>query len=75
MKLITLRLTVKELDLLTTLAAEQLFRKEFIDPRMPGYRSHPEEMNLGKSLVGRLRLIVDPNYVKPTPPTKNGATA
>jgi hypothetical protein len=56
MKLITLRLTVKELDLLTTLAAEQLFRKEFIDSRMPGYRSHPEEMNLGKSLVGRLRL-------------------
>ena len=37
MKFITLRLTAKELDLLTTLAAHQLFRKEFIDLRMPGY--------------------------------------
>ena len=75
MKLITLRLTVKELELLTTLAADQLFRKEFIDPRMPAYRSNPQEMNLGKSLVGRLRLIMDPNCPNRTPPPKiNGAT-
>ena len=74
MKLITLRLTVKELELLTTLAADQLFRKEFIDPRMPGYRSNPQEMSLGKSLVGRLRLIMDPNCANKTPPRINGAT-
>jgi hypothetical protein len=75
MKRITLKLTVKELELLTTLAADQLFRMEFIDPRMAGYRSNPQEMNLGKSLVGRLRLIVDPNSAKRTPPPRiNGAT-
>ena len=45
MKHITLKVTVKELELLTTLAPDQLFRKEFIDPKMPGYRSNPEEMN------------------------------
>jgi hypothetical protein len=48
---------------------------EFIDPRMAGYRSNPQEMNLGKSLVGRLRLVVDPNSAKRTPPPRiNGAT-
>lgn len=75
MKLITLKLTVKELELLTTMAADQLFRKEFIDPRMPGYRSNPEEMNLSRTLVGRLRKIVDPSYAKRTPPPRTtGAT-
>ena len=44
MKLVTLKLTTKELELLTTLVADQLFRKEFIDPKMPGYKSNAEEM-------------------------------
>ncbi len=70
MKLITLKLTVRELELLTTLAADQLFRKEFIDPRMPGYRSNPDEMNLSKALVGRLRKMVDPSFAKRTPPPR-----
>ena len=70
MKLITLKLTVRELELLTTLAADQLFRKEFIDPRMPGYRSNPDEMSLSKALVGRMRKMVDPSYAKRTPPPR-----
>ena len=75
MKLVTLKLTVKELELLTTLAADQLFRKEFIDPKMPGYRSNPEEMNLSKTLVGRLRKMVDPSCAKRAPPPRiDGAT-
>jgi hypothetical protein len=76
MKLITLKVTVKELELSTTLAADQLFRREFIDPKMPGYRSNPEEMNLGKMLVGRLRKMVDLGCAKRTsPPWTNRATA
>ena len=75
MKLITLKLTVKELELLTTLAADQLFRKEFIDSRMPGYRSNHDEMNLSKALVVRMRKMVDPGYAKRTPPPRTrGAT-
>jgi hypothetical protein len=66
MKLVTLKLTVNELRLLTTLASDQLFRKEFIDPKMPGYRSNFDEMTVGKALVGRMRLIVDPGSVKRT---------
>jgi hypothetical protein len=55
----TLKLTLEELRLLATLASDQLFRKQFIDPKMPGYKSNSEEMNLGKALVARLQAMVD----------------
>jgi hypothetical protein len=54
--LITLKLTVTELQILTGLAADQLFRKEFIDSRLPGFRSNAPELNVGKQLVQRMRL-------------------
>ena len=59
MKLITLKVTAEELKLLTSLASDQLFRKEFIDPKIPGYRYDPAELSLGKALVGRMRLMTD----------------
>jgi hypothetical protein len=55
MKHITLRLTANELELLSSLAADQLFRREFIDPRFPGYKANPAELTAGKTLVERLR--------------------
>ncbi|HXR74390.1 MAG TPA: hypothetical protein VN737_00370 [Bryobacteraceae bacterium] len=64
MTLITLKLTIEELELLASLASDQLFRREFIDPKMPGHRSNSEEVKLGKALVGRLKLMVDPNAAK-----------
>jgi len=45
--------------LLTTLASDQLFRREFIDPRLPGYKFNPVELDLGKKLVERLRVMTD----------------
>jgi hypothetical protein len=59
MKRVNFTLTVDELRLLISLAADQLFRRQFIDPRMPGYKGSPEEVNLGKALVGRMRLMID----------------
>jgi hypothetical protein len=56
---ITLKLTEEELGLLTTLASDQLFRREFIDPKMPGNKFNPAEVSLGKKLVERLRLVSD----------------
>ena len=56
---LTLKLTLEELRLLATLASDQLFRKQFIDPKMPGYRPNSAEMNLGKTLVARLETMVD----------------
>jgi hypothetical protein len=61
METMTLKLTLDELRLLATLASDQLFRKQFIDPKMPGYKPNAAEMNLGKALVARLRLMVDEN--------------
>jgi hypothetical protein len=58
MRRVTLKLTLEELRLLATLASDQLFRRQFIDPKMPGFRTDSEEMNLGKALVARLRLVL-----------------
>ena len=66
MTLITVNFTIDELELLASLASDQLFRREFIDPKMPGYRSNSDEVKLGKALVGRLKLMVDPNAAKRT---------
>jgi hypothetical protein len=72
MTLITVKLTAKELALLTSLASDQLFRREFIDPKMPGYRSNPEDVSLGKKLVERLKLKADVDKKAPLL-KKNGA--
>ncbi len=72
MTLITLKLTAQELGLLTTLASDQLFRREFIDPRLPGHRSNPAELSLAKKLVDRLRLMADRAKRMPLP-RGNGA--
>jgi hypothetical protein len=56
---ITVKLTSEELDLLTALASDQLFRRQFIDPRLPGYKPNPAEVRMGKELVERLRQMGD----------------
>jgi hypothetical protein len=58
MKAIKLQLSHEELTLLVSLASDQLFRREFIDPKMPGHKGDPREVVIGKSLVSRLRLII-----------------
>ena len=54
---ITVKFTAKELELLVRLASDQLFRREFIDPRQPGYKSNAAELSVGKKLVERLRFV------------------
>ena len=74
MKHMTLKLTLEELELLAKLASDQLFRKEFIDPKMPGYRSNSRDMSLAKSLVGRLRLMLEEGSPKRTPPPRRAGS-
>jgi hypothetical protein len=62
---IAVTFTVEELNMLTALASDQLFRREFIDPKMPGYKSNSAEVRAGKALVARLRSLLDS-----TPTTK-----
>jgi len=57
--MISVKFTARELELLSSLASDQLFRREFIDPRIPGHTLNPTELNLGKKLVERLRLKAD----------------
>jgi hypothetical protein len=57
MKNIKIEVTLEELMLVTTLLSDQLFRREFIDPKMPGYKGDPAELAMGKDLVLRLRSM------------------
>jgi hypothetical protein len=57
MKNIKIEVTLEELSLVTTLLSDQLFRREFIDPKMPGYKGDPAELAMGKDLVLRLKSI------------------
>ncbi len=54
---IKIEVTLEELILLTTLTSDQLFRREFIDPKMPGFKGDPAEVAMGKDLVLRLKSM------------------
>ena len=69
---ITVKFTAKELELLSSLASDQLFRIEFIDSRLPGFKSNLAELSLGKQLVTRLRSMSD--RAARMAPAKNGVT-
>jgi hypothetical protein len=66
----TVRFTSRELELLTSLATDQLFRREFIDPKMPGSSPNYPEIAMGKALVARLGLILNPGCASRTLPVK-----
>jgi len=58
MKNIKIEMTQQELVLAITLMSDQLFRREFIDPKMPGYKGDPAEVAMGKELVLRLKSAI-----------------
>ena len=79
MEKIKIEVTLQELLLVTTLMSDQLFRREFIDPKMPGYKADSTELAMGKDLVLRLRSMArqasgsatiaskrDPSHLSPT---------
>jgi hypothetical protein len=70
MKILTLKFTTKELELLTALASDQLFRREFIDPKMPGHKPDSGEIHLAKVIVTRLRTLLDPGAARRIAPAR-----
>ncbi len=68
---ITVKLTPQEIKLLAALASDQLFRKEFIDPKMPGHVCNTAEVQMGKALVAKLRSILDPPSAKRAPSARS----
>ncbi len=73
MTTISVKLTAKEIELLTSLASDQLFRREFIDPRLPGHRANPGDLSLGKQLVERLKQMTTNRVAGTAPLRRNGA--
>lgn len=68
---INVKLTPKEIELLVGLASDQLFRREFIDPKMPGFKGNSAEVSMGKALVARLRTILNPGFTTKTASSTN----
>lgn len=62
MKNVRFEVTERELLLLIALTSDQLFRREFIDPKMPGYRGDPADLAMGKQLVVRLKSVIQPAH-------------
>jgi hypothetical protein len=65
MNCINVKFTPRELDLLTILASDQLFHREFTDSRLSGSISNAEELDRGKKLIERLRLTSERAKGKP----------
>ena len=59
MRKITVQLTVEELQALVTLAENQFFRIKFLDPKMPGYKARPDELEAAQSAVAVIRKVLD----------------
>ena len=60
-----IEVTPDELKLITTLLSDQLFRREFIDPKMPGFKRDPGELAMGKNLVVRLKSMAQEAFGLP----------
>ena len=86
MKNVKIEVTPEELLLVTTLLSDQLFRLEFIDPKMPGHKVNLSELAMGKDLVVRLRLMAreasglavaaaSRRAASDPPPHRNGASS
>ena len=58
MKNVKIEVTQQELLRVTSPMSDQLFRREFIEPKMPGYKGDPAELALGKELVLRLKSVL-----------------
>jgi hypothetical protein len=57
---ISIKLTAEELELLIGLATDQLFRREFIEPKLPGHKPDSGQLGMAKNLVARLRSLLNP---------------
>ena len=72
---INLQFTAKEISLLTSLVSDQLFRREFIDPKLPGYKVDADDLRLAKQLVERLRQATEQPVSSTAPIRRQRASA
>jgi len=55
MKSVNVTLSPEQLEILVTLADNQFFRMKYIDPKMPGHKSTPEDLENARVAVQVLR--------------------
>jgi hypothetical protein len=55
---ITLELTVEEAKVLLQISNNQLFRLKFLDPKMPGYKARPGELEAAERAVKTLETAL-----------------
>jgi hypothetical protein len=55
MKSVNVTLSPEQLEILVTLADNQFFRMKYIDPKMPGHKSKPEDIENARVAVQILR--------------------
>jgi hypothetical protein len=58
MSKITVQLTPEELQALVTLTENQFFRIKYLDPKMPGYKGRPKEVEAAQSAVHILQTAL-----------------
>lgn len=76
MQSISLSLTVNEIKALLQISQNQIFRMKYLDPKMPGYKAHPGELEAAESAVQTLSAALKEDRLRtPTAyetPTRRG---
>jgi hypothetical protein len=55
---IRFQLTIDQVKAVATLLEDQVFRVKFIDPKMPGYKKNPEQVQAAESALSVLKESV-----------------
>jgi hypothetical protein len=55
---IRIELTLEQLKSLVTMTENQFFRLKFIDPKQPGHKARPNELEIAKSVTEVLQVAL-----------------
>jgi hypothetical protein len=71
---ISLSLTVDQIKALLQISQNQIFRLKYLDPKMPGYKARPGELEAAESAVQALMAALKEGRLRPpeTPPMPRG---
>jgi hypothetical protein len=71
---ISLSLTVDQIKALLQISQNQIFRLKYLDPKMPGYKARPGELEAAESAVQALMAALKEGRLSPpeTPPMPRG---
>ena len=71
MESINVSLTVEQVKALLQISQNQLFRMKFLDPKMPGYKARPGEVEAAESAVQALTDALKENRLRATSTWEN----